>query len=104
MGITSSACITVVFLRISVSQGKDGPGILKAFSNPARSMAKAVMQTTGELDYDTLFNEANLLYSPMAYILFISFVVLMPILFSNLLVREATLHAAISVGYFSREV
>ena len=45
------------------------------------------MQTAGELDYGTLFDEASLLYTPMAFILFISFVLIMPILFSNLLVR-----------------
>ena len=44
------------------------------------------MQTAGDLDYESIFNEADLLYSPMAYLLFIIFVVLMPILFINLLV------------------
>ena len=44
------------------------------------------MQTAGELDFETLFNEADLVYAPMAYLLFITFVVIMPILFSNLLV------------------
>ena len=73
-------------VHVYVVQG-GGAGILEAFSTPARSIAKAVMQTAGELDYETIFNEANLLYTPMAYILFISFVILMPILFSNLLVR-----------------
>ena len=46
------------------------------------------MQTTGELDYGDLFLEGGLLYTPMAYILFIVFIVLMPILFNNLLVRQ----------------
>ena len=45
------------------------------------------MQTAGELDYGNLFEEASLLYTPMAIILFVTFVVLMPVLFSNLLVR-----------------
>ena len=61
-------------------------GLLAAFSTPARSFAKTIMQTTGGLDYDTIFAE-TLLYTPMAYILSILFVVLMPVLFSNLLVR-----------------
>ena len=64
----------------------DGPGILEAFSTPAHSIAKVFVQTAGELDFGAIFNDGDLLYSPMAYILFISFVVLMPILFSNLLV------------------
>jgi len=63
-----------------------GPGILFAFSSPYHAVAKTIMQTAGELDYETIFNEADLLYSPMAYILFITFVIIMPILFSNLLV------------------
>lgn len=63
-----------------------GPGILLAFSSPYRAVAKIIMQTAGELDYETIFNQADLLYSPMAYVLFITFVVIMPILFSNLLV------------------
>ena len=62
-------------------------GILTAFSTPAKSIAKTIMQTAGGLDYDTIFDEAPLLYTHMAYILFILFVVLMRILFSNLLVR-----------------
>jgi prefoldin subunit 5 len=47
------------------------------------------MQTAGELDYGTIFEEDALLYTPMAYILFILFVILMPILFNNLLVGLA---------------
>lgn len=47
-----------------------------------------MMQTAGELDFEALFNEGDLLYSPMAYILFISFVVIMPILFNNMLVSQ----------------
>ena len=46
------------------------------------------MQTAGELDFETIFNGGDLLYSPSAYLLFIAFVVIMPILFSNLLVSE----------------
>ena len=46
------------------------------------------MQTTGELDYGDLFLEGGLLYTPMAYILFIVFIVLMPVLFNNFLVRD----------------
>ena len=61
-------------------------GFLMAFSTPAKSFAKTIMQTAGGLDYSTIFDEA-LLYTPMAYILFILFVILMPVLFSNLLVR-----------------
>ena len=74
-------CVFLMLYQV----GSDG--ILTAFSTPAESFAKTIMQTAGELDYGTVFDEAPLLYTPMAYILFILFVVLMPILFSNLLVR-----------------
>ena len=72
---------------VCVHSQVNNDGILTAFSTPAESFAKTIMQTTGELDYGTIFDDASLLYTPMAYILFILFVVLMPILFSNLLVR-----------------
>ena len=57
------------------------------FLTPASSMAKVIMQTTGEIDYGDLFDDGGLLYSPMIYILFITFVIVMPVLFNNLLVR-----------------
>ena len=63
-------------------------GVLEAFSSPAHSIAKTIVQTTGELDFDLIFNDADLLYSPMAYILFLLFTILMPILFVNLLVSS----------------
>ena len=70
----------------SFLQDENGSGIIEAFSTPAHSIAKVIVQATGDLDYGTLFLEGGLLYSPMAYILFIVFIVLMPILFNNLLV------------------
>ena len=77
----------IQLIPFCIAQDEDGPGILEAFSTPAHSIAKVFMQTAGDLDYEIIFNEADLLYSPMAYLLFFFFVVLMPILFSNLLVR-----------------
>ena len=71
------------------SPQESGAGILEAFSTPGHSLAKTIMQSAGELDFESLFNDGDLLYSPMAYILFISFVVLVPILFSNMLVRKS---------------
>ena len=64
-----------------------GDGLVIPFSTPASSLAKVIMQFTGELDYGGLFDDGSLLYSPMTYILFITFVILMPVLFNNLLVR-----------------
>ena len=65
--------------------------MLTAFTSPPRALVKTIMQTAGELDFETIFNEVDLLYSPMAYVIFITFVVIMPILFSNLLVRVSLL-------------
>ena len=76
----------IQLIQFYIAQDEAGRGTLEAFSTPAHSMAKVVMQTAGDLDYEIIFNEADLLYSPMAYLLFFFFVVLMPILFSNLLV------------------
>ena len=54
------------------------------------------MMTTGEMDYDGIFhlnldsdsNDTNELpFAPIAYILWIPFVILMPVLFANMLVR-----------------
>ena len=61
---------------------------LKHFLLLLTLFAKTIVQTTGELDFEILFNDADLLYSPMAYILFFSFAILMPILFLNLLVSK----------------
>jgi len=72
-----------------------------AFSSPARSMLKTMIMTTGEFEFDTLFfntNEDNcnqgndkglendLLYPASTYILWILFVIMMPIVLTNLLV------------------
>ena len=40
----------------------------------------------GVIDYENIFNEEDLLYNPMAYILFIIFLIIVSVLFVNLLV------------------
>ena len=60
--------------------------MLTAFSTFLNSLTKVIMQTAGELDFGTIFEEGPLLYTHMAIFLFITFVVIMPILFNNLLV------------------
>ena len=52
-----------------------GSNTLTTFLNPSRAVAKTVMQTVGELDFETIFNDGNLL--------FFTFVVVMPVLFSK---------------------
>ena len=65
-------------------------GILIAFSTPARSLINTLIESAGAFDFTSVFNDgdSNLIYTPMAYILFITFVVLMPILFITLLVSS----------------
>jgi transient receptor potential cation channel subfamily A protein 1 len=77
------------FYMLFIRGGDADAGVLTAFSTFPFSLSKVVMQTAGELDYGNLFEEASLLYTPMAIILFVTFVVLMPVLFSNLLVGLA---------------
>ena len=48
---------------------------------------KVLVQTAGELDFETIFNHSPLLYPVLSYILFVLFIIAMPILFNNFLVR-----------------
>jgi len=43
--------------------------------------------TTGEFEFDTIFFETQLDFVTISYILWIVFVILMPVLLTNLLVR-----------------
>ena len=62
-------------------------------------MVKTFVMITGELDFDGIFFNSqqdaeegnNLFYPQVAYALWILFIVLMPILLSNLLVRLSNL-------------
>lgn len=72
------------------SQGDNPPGGLAAFKAPAHAIAKTMFQVAGEIDYETIFNEGDLLYNPTTYILFITFLVVMPVLFANLLVSNSS--------------
>lgn len=64
-----------------------GDGALEAFATPAISLWKVVLQTSGDIDAGTLFGE-TLLYPVVGYALFIIFIIAMPILFNNFLVRS----------------
>ena len=61
-----------------------------AFSHPGRAIVKVMAMTTGELDYDDLFHqqegEDEIAFPPVSFILWVVFLVLMPVLLSNLLV------------------
>ena len=64
-------------------------GNLTAFRSPGHAVAKTLLQLVGEFDYEATFNQGALLYSPATYILFIAFLITMPLLFTNLLVSCA---------------
>ena len=57
------------------------------FRNPARSMLKTMVMTAGEYEFDTIFFATQLDFATVSYIIWIVFVILMPILLANLLVR-----------------
>ena len=61
-----------------------------AFSHPGRAIVKVMTMTTGELDYDDLFHqqegEEEIAFPPVSFIVWIVFLVLIPVLLNNLLV------------------
>ena len=71
---------------ISFSQGDSRLGELTAFASVPRALINTVVKTVGELDFGDIFNQGNLLFPFIAYFLFTMFVIIMPVLFSNLLV------------------
>jgi len=61
-----------------------------AFPSPAYALAKTVLQLVGEFDFEATFSQGELLYSPTAYVLFLTSVITIPVLFTNLLVSYLT--------------
>ena len=59
-----------------------------------RAIIKTMTMTTGEFEFDTTFRQCGdecpieLQYEPVSFILWIAFIILMPILLTNLLVWE----------------
>lgn len=56
------------------------------FSTPVRSLWKVFLQTSGDIDAGTIFDDPGILYPVVGYALFIIFIIAMPILFNNFLV------------------
>ena len=79
-----SICVTVSIVHIVVCLQEVGN--LTAFRSPYHAVAKTLLQLAGEFDFEATFNEGTLLYTQTTYILFIIFLITMPILFTNLLV------------------
>ena len=46
-------------LSVLLSKDANGPGILKAFSIPAHSLARTIVQTAGDLGYEPLSQSAS---------------------------------------------
>ena len=67
------------------------------FSNIWRSVLKTLVMTTGELDFDTIYlnddDTMRLAYPIEFTILWVVFIIMMPILFSNLLVSTNTTYS-----------
>ncbi|XP_042214247.1 transient receptor potential cation channel subfamily A member 1 homolog isoform X3 [Homarus americanus] len=59
------------------------------FSTPGHALLKTTVMMIGEFEYDTIFNEENLIYPEVTYTLFVVFLILMSILIMNLLVGLA---------------
>eukprot|EP00800_Vazella_pourtalesii_P013144 TRINITY_DN30966_c0_g1_i1.p1 TRINITY_DN30966_c0_g1~~TRINITY_DN30966_c0_g1_i1.p1 ORF type:complete len:211 (-),score=54.78 TRINITY_DN30966_c0_g1_i1:118-750(-) len=62
-----------------------------AFSNPLKALLKTLTMTTGEFEYDSIFEDPSqpLYYYVSAIIMWVIFIVMMPILLMNLLVGLA---------------
>ena len=80
-----------------------------AFIHPARALVKVMSMTTGELDYDDIFHhregEEEIAFPLISFPFWIIFLVMMPILLNNYLVRrmynQLTLSAGIVNNYHS---
>ena len=63
-----------------------------AFIHPARALVKVMSMTTGELDYDDIFHhregEEEIAFPLISFPLWIIFLVMMPVLLNNYLVRK----------------
>ena len=100
----SLLCMSAICVGVPMVVSLQGRSdTLTAFLNPSRAVAKTVMQTVGELDFETIFNDGNLLYSPSAYLLFFTFVVVMPVLFSNLLVCSQSIMYLVAYAWIDEQ-
>ena len=61
-----------------------------AFSNPVHAVVKVMTMTTGELDYNEMFHqqegEEDIAFPSLSFILWIIFLVMIPVLLNNMLV------------------
>ena len=77
-----------------------------AFIHPARALVKVMSMTTGELDYDDIFHhregEEEIAFPLISFPLWIIFLVMMPVLLNNYLVRRVFNSLTWSANYCSK--
>ena len=90
--------LLVMAFGLSFYMAFSEPGFLfsrSPFADPARSILKTMTMTTGEFEFDTIFRQnptglsdsaEEIPFPPVSYILWILFVIIMPILLTNMLV------------------
>ena len=76
------------------TQGNDD-----AFGSVGVTLLKSVMMTIGELDFNENFIDQDVYY-PFLYCFWIVFVIVMPVLFNNLLVRMHFINLYTCIRYF----
>ena len=78
-----------MYIYVHILQGRTTP-----FSSVSRSMLKTLVMTTGEFEFDTIYindqelvdEGLNLFLPELTGIFWVIFIIIMPIIFSNLLV------------------
>ena len=78
----------IMYINLSISYLQRAP-----FGTPARALIKTMTMTAGEFDFDTTFRQEpedqglpDIAYPSMSFLLWIVFLVLIPVLLTNLLV------------------
>ena len=96
--IILTALLVIMFalaFHMTLAQLEDPRFIVSPFASPLNSIWKTMTMMTGELDYESIFRQASegsedpipaLPFPVIAYLLWIVFLIMMPILLSNLLV------------------
>lgn len=59
-----------------------------AFKKFPQSYVKTVVMTTGEFEFEEIFFSSTIPYPYTTYALWVVFIIVMPVLFNNLLVRS----------------
>ena len=82
---TSCSCSKIIISFFSQEENNSST-VITSFATAYIAPVKVLVQTAGELDFETIFNHSPLLYPVLSYILFVLFIIAMPVLFNNFLV------------------